>query len=129
MDSWDCQHENKIEEVLNSGPHYAKLICKDCGKWFKFISKPDNEEKERRPHNNNYRKLHKKKDKCLLCSFCGITDKDGNFLFELDHIVPLEKDGGDIFENTRILCNHCHTLRKTVMARAEKLKKGANPEL
>lgn len=35
-----CQSENTREIIMETGPHYAKLVCVDCGRWIKWVPKP-----------------------------------------------------------------------------------------
>jgi hypothetical protein len=37
----DCPHPHKVVVAEKRGPHHAKLICKDCHKFFGWIPKPE----------------------------------------------------------------------------------------
>ena len=37
-----CPHPNKIVVPEKRGTHHAKLICRDCKKFFGWIPKPEN---------------------------------------------------------------------------------------
>ena len=36
-----CKHEDCEVKKMGSGPHWAKLICSDCGKFMKWLSDPE----------------------------------------------------------------------------------------
>jgi hypothetical protein len=38
----DCPHPHKIVVAEKRGPHHAKIICKDCKKFFSWVPKPQN---------------------------------------------------------------------------------------
>ena len=38
----DCPHAHKIVVPEKRGPHYAKLICKHCHKFFGWVPDPEN---------------------------------------------------------------------------------------
>lgn len=50
------------------------------------------------------RRIKQTKGHCQRCNFHDPTGK----VFELDHIIPLEDNGPDTFENTWLLCKDCH---------------------
>jgi len=52
---------------------------------------------------------------CMICKRKGerdiwgwIKDKTTKNLFEIDHIIPVSKDGNNDFSNLRILCRRCN---------------------
>jgi 5-methylcytosine-specific restriction endonuclease McrA len=58
----------------------------------------------------------------LICRWCGIKETETNMGFEIDHILPLEDGGQDVFENTQPLCSACHWLRNAERHRVKYLK-------
>ena len=63
------------------------------------------------------------------CNGCGV-ELDMR-LFEIDHIIPRAKHGGDYYENYQLLCGHCNRtkgdrpmeyLRAKIKRRNEALK-------
>lgn len=43
----DCPHAHKIVVPEKRGPHHAKLICKDCRKFFGWIAKPETVQRQK----------------------------------------------------------------------------------
>lgn len=41
----DCPHPHKIVVPEKRGPHVAKLICRDCKKFFSWVPKPETVER------------------------------------------------------------------------------------
>lgn len=44
----NCQHWTTKTELMTSGPHYAKIICVDCGRFVAWAKNPATIEKEKR---------------------------------------------------------------------------------
>ncbi len=43
----ECPHAHKVVVPEKRGPHVAKLICKDCRKFFGWIPKPENVQRQK----------------------------------------------------------------------------------
>jgi site-specific DNA-methyltransferase (adenine-specific) len=43
------------------------------------------------------------------CNACGVEMRI--FDFEVDHIVPKSKGGGDYYENYQLLCSNCNRIK------------------
>lgn len=66
----NCQHINKEVILCDSGPHYAKLLCRKCKAFFKFLSKKDAD---------RTLEAHSAIDYCPLCGdqeYDSAKDKD-----------------------------------------------------
>ena len=111
-----CDSNLIIKETPNT-IHYAKLICAKCGKWFKWLSHPDNEERRTQTskfgisHIINFHKM--KRSRCFFClrtrSQLGTHET-----LTIDHIEEIDKGGKDIIENLQILCSACHKLKNWI---------------
>jgi hypothetical protein len=101
-----CQHcglEDYPEvEILESGVHYAKASCQACGRFLKFIPKPDSDPtKYRRPSAS--RNLVRKHGDRMRRHF------GDSIPVELGNVFHGE-DGPDDPMNLWILCTGCHHL-------------------
>jgi site-specific DNA-methyltransferase (adenine-specific) len=56
------------------------------------------------PAESDKKRLYKKQNG--KCNACGIDFEIRNF--EIDHIIPKVKGGGDYYENYQLLCGHCN---------------------
>lgn len=115
-----CHSTHVVTKIAETGPHYAGIWCLDCGRHLQWISKPDTGQAKRR--NAKWYKKWREYGP-LICHWCGIKETETDMGFEIDHIVPIEEGGPDIFENTRPLCSACHWLRNTEKHRVKYLKK------
>lgn len=115
-----CHSTNVVTKLAETGPHYAELRCLDCGRHLQWIPRPDTDKAKRRNA-----KWYKKWRECgpLVCHWCGIEETETDMGFEIDHIIPVEEGGPDVFENTRPLCSACHWLRNAERHRVKYLKK------
>jgi len=116
--------EIKIVETPNS-VHYAKAVCKVCGRFIKWIPKPEHENERRRTSKYDIRRVfrhyefHKYGIDKPFCFFCLRTEDElgENETLTLDHIVPISEKrnplnkGGDDLNNLQILCTACHKLK------------------
>ncbi|WP_092486939.1 HNH endonuclease [Desulfoscipio geothermicus] len=59
----------------------------------------------------------------LRCHWCGVYENETKAHFELDHIIPLEDGGEDVFSNTRPLCSACHWSRNAELHRMKYFRK------
>ncbi len=109
-----CGSSNlELIETPNS-IHYAKIMCRDCGLWNKFIKNPNSQ--RIRTKTSKYKidqvlKFYNKKE--AFCFFC-LRKKEELGEFEtitIDHIEELNKGGKDELQNLQILCSACHKLK------------------
>jgi hypothetical protein len=40
MTRHECQYTDYMEVLTPEGPHYSKLVCRECGKFFKWMPRP-----------------------------------------------------------------------------------------
>jgi len=87
--------------------HYGKIKCSQCGKWYRWVGKPENEGK--RTRTSKFDGLTDSVDHCGLCGRkrFEINNKE---TFELHHSIPLEEEGKDKLDNIMWLCTACHRL-------------------
>ena len=114
----ECGSLNYTEEPHEM--HGAKISCADCGTFIKWKGKGNR--KNRRNKNPDHMNRWRKKGP-LVCHWCGITEGETAAHFELDHIMPLENGGQDVFENTRPLCSACHWSRNAELHRMRLLRR------
>jgi len=109
---------NSKEVMLSNTIHKSKLVCKDCGRWIKFVPKDKNLDMRNRTSKYSIEQVLKfhKKDK-EFCFFC-LREKHQLGQYEtmtIDHIEELSKAEDekdlDILENLQILCSACHKLK------------------
>jgi len=112
-----CEKEVEVKiEKTEKGPHYAKIVCNECGNFIKWLPKPENMKIKRiysRNKNLIKRICEEKGYKEPFCFFCGRKKEElppGTFL-TIDHILPLKDGGKDSLENMQILCSMCHSLK------------------
>lgn len=94
--------------------HYAKRICQRCGKWFKWLTDPENTNKRMKTSKfkiENILKYHNYDKE--FCFFCLRERKQLGFneTMTIDHIREINKGGKDEIENLQILCSACHKLK------------------
>ena len=103
------QTETVLVETPES-PHYGKLECAKCGRYIKFVPKPDTDTtKYRRPQ--QHRSLVEKYSNGV-CEFCLCSElelRPGTVL-EAHHVHKYKNGGLDERENIWILCTKCHRL-------------------
>lgn len=108
----NCNNQIIFKETPNL-THYGKLVCVECGRWFKWVSNPD---KKTRSKTSQY----KNKDILAfyglaqeICFFC-LRKKDQLGKCETitrDHIIELQESGEDSPNNIQLLCTSCHKLK------------------
>jgi 5-methylcytosine-specific restriction endonuclease McrA len=98
-----------VYEVMQTGPHYAKLICPQC-RGVQWMPKPDTDPtKYTRPaaHTDLVEKYSRG-----FCELClrekGELRKRDTFMAH--HVWPFKYDGSEGRENIWILCTACHRL-------------------
>lgn len=101
----ECNDNTQSRFVLTpEKTHYGKLVCERCGRYRRWISKPESDAtKYRRPnaHSDLVAKFNRG-----FCEMCMRSDGP----FEAHHVIEYQ-DGGDATkENIWILCVACHRL-------------------
>lgn len=109
------EYEERPHEI-----HGAGIYCTACGAFIKWKGKGNN--KNKRNKNSKHRDKHKK-DGPMVCAWCGIHEDETEMHFEIDHIIPIEDGGPDVFENTRPLCSACHWLRNAELHRVKYIRR------
>lgn len=115
-----CGHVNApgVIEPYASGPHYAKLLCAQCGAFWDNVGKPDSDPtKHRRPKAHLELVAEYSRGYCEMCNRKESSLRKPNHL--VAHHVHEFKDGGtNDRANIWIVCDRCHSLihwvRKTV---------------
>jgi 5-methylcytosine-specific restriction endonuclease McrA len=86
--------------------HYGKAICPYCGRFVKWIAKPENTELRRK---SKFSPEKLGKEYCELClrprEYLG---KAGQL--DIHHIIEIHNGGQDEEDNVWVLCSHCHSL-------------------
>lgn len=94
------------ETVLTTGPHYGKVVCKECGKFYGWLPKPHNETRRRR---NRHTAETLGITSCQMCqrtkSRLGLRG-----VLEPHHVVEIQYGGEDKPDNIWIVCTACHKL-------------------
>lgn len=110
------------------GPHYAKVVCWDCGRFQKYLPKPMNEGKRK--------SRERLKPQINYCEFCLRTkdELDGTATIEEHHVLEvqefpeLERDPSNIW----VLCTRCHlsihNIRRMVRGSAGKKEEALKRE-
>lgn len=114
-DSCDsCSGGKLIFKETPHGIHYGKIECALCGKWYKFVPKPNPEGIRKKVSKLDIQQVCSfYKIKKPFCFFCLREQQQLNFNETLtrDHIQEIEKGGKDEVENLQILCSACHKLK------------------
>lgn len=107
---WKCQACGAVQDhpvaILEAGPHFARMDCGKCGRFVRFLPKPDTD-KAKRPA------AHKRlvgKSGLDYCELCLILEErlPAHESLEAHHIEEYA-DGGDCANgNTLICCTSCH---------------------
>jgi hypothetical protein len=105
-----CKHcdidREPIVVPLETGPHYSKLMCVNCGAHMGFGKKPGNEGKRAK---NKYTPESLEKDFCEVCMRPG-KRLEGRTVLEIHHVKEIGKGGDDVPENIWVVCSSCHRL-------------------
>jgi len=101
---------------VKKGPHYAKMVCANCGAFVKWVPKPCGE-KRRISSRFSVEDIarHRGFEK-PFCFFCGRTQEQLGVreTLTVDHILPVSEGGEDVIENVQILCTACHKLKNWI---------------
>lgn len=97
-------------ELTPKLPHHGKLVCVGCGKWRRWVAKPETDAtKYRRPAVHKDLVHRFSRGFCELCLLRESELRDGVVL-EAHHVVEYHDDGDASRENVWILCTKCHRL-------------------
>lgn len=98
--------ESRNVKIKSNGPH-NEIVCAFCERHVDYLKKEKNEGKRNCKNNSKFMNRHRLNGP-LRCYWCGISEKVFKGGFECDHIIPIEDNGPDTFENTMPLCSACH---------------------
>lgn len=103
MSDHTCTETKQI--ITIDGPHYAKLVCKECERFIQWITNPE------KPKNRS--NTIKKQGISKQCCFCGRKKEELGIrqTLEADHMIPLSEGGEDNVRNIMTLCTACHKLK------------------
>lgn len=103
-----CGATERHVELTPDGPHHAKEVCARCGRWLRWLPKPD-QDRAKRPA--NHRELVRKYGRGF-CQWCLTPERDlpARQTLEGHHIIPYADGGTDDRANVLILCTGCHKL-------------------
>ena len=110
QDCGSCGYLNGKPSLVKtpSQPHYGKLVCPQCGAYWRWAPKPDGEiSKYRRPANHKELVAKFSEGFCEMC----LTKEDNlsnRQKLEAHHVVPFQHGGGAERHNIWIVCTHCH---------------------
>jgi hypothetical protein len=95
---------------LPTGQHWGRIDCGGCGKWIKWLPKPESDPtKYRRPtsHKNLVEKFGRG-----FCEMCLRAQGELGARETLDghHVLEFQNGGEPSRENVWILCTACHRL-------------------
>lgn len=99
-----CEQEVQLEmhEVGNDTRHYAKAVCTECGAYYDWIRKPQNEGKRG--------KASRFTPSLGYCEICGRSQLGRKEVFEIHHKIPVSEGGQDERINILELCTPCHRM-------------------
>lgn len=103
MECRNCGSIDHKEEILDTGKHYAKLVCTVCNRWVAWVPKPKNKDVRRKSSKYTAERLGY--DYCQICRRKRITLMNGQAL-EVHHIDHVWTN--DTKENILVLCTFCH---------------------
>jgi 5-methylcytosine-specific restriction endonuclease McrA len=99
-----CGGELDFHELFDS-IHHGKLICSLCGRFHKWVKKPENNGKRTRTSIYDHMTPN-----VSHCGVCGRKRSELNVreTIELHHSIPLEEGGADEMDNIIWACTACH---------------------
>lgn len=90
--------------------HWGKYVCPECNRWLCWVTKPDNEKRNRR----NSKKLAKPFERAGIdyCQLCLRPREElpPNMVFVAHHVVEVRDGGTDEPSNLWHLCTFCHEM-------------------
>jgi 5-methylcytosine-specific restriction endonuclease McrA len=92
--------------------HYAKIICSNCSRFIKWKKAPQNIER-RNGCPEPERVSERRGFENCFCFFCGRKKEQlgEHETLTVDHILKLEENGKDEYDNMRVFCTACHKLK------------------
>ncbi|MGV8123123.1 MAG: hypothetical protein AB2L14_25450 [Candidatus Xenobiia bacterium LiM19] len=109
--SEDCNDAERSIHFGN-GSAWCVVYCA-CGRWIKYVSKPENLKKRRsaRGFAYYYAWWREKHGGVMKCWLCGQTESDSNESWQHHHIDWVYEDGKDYPpEEIRIIHSSCHAI-------------------
>jgi len=103
-----CGSSNLVQEETPHTQHHAKEVCGACGRFRRWIPKPESVG-TRRPANHRKLLVRYSRGFCELCLRKKLELPPGLDL-EGHHIIEYQHGGSDERENVSILCSRCHRL-------------------
>ena len=94
--------------------HYAKNVCRVCGRWISWEKSPDTNKNSNRKIKLSVKRVCEYHNfKTEHCFFClRVKEQLGlNETLTVDHIEELSKGGADNLSNFQVLCTACHKLK------------------
>jgi HNH endonuclease len=105
-----CSHiGGRMTVVLGeSGPHFARVDCKACGRFIDWVSYPVAAPK--RTRRRSRKRLRDLGDHCEIC-LRHRDDLPSSQELQVHHVEEVVADnGGDEDSNLRVYCSACHAL-------------------
>lgn len=88
--------------------HFARLRCKNCGRFLRWLSWPTTDTEEKRNRRRSRKNLKPEADS--YCEICLRSDSDlvKPDRLEVHHVVEKADNGNDDPDNLRTFCSACH---------------------
>ncbi len=103
-----CGCEKTEVRILSTGPHHWQEQCALCGRWIRFLPKPDSL-KAKRPKAQS-ELVHEYGRE--FCELCGILQRHipNSEALEAHHVIEYQDGGQERRSNIWIVCTRCHRL-------------------
>ena len=97
-------------KVMETGVHYAKLSCDQCGRFIRWMAKPEGDASKYR-RENQHKELAAKFGNGY-CELCLIKESDlpNGESMEGHHVIEYADGGDSSRENVWVVCTACHKL-------------------
>lgn len=109
-----CRHcgdlgPHKVE-LMSTGVHHAKVNCGDCGRFLRWMPKPDSDPtKYRRQSAHRNLVADYSKGFCEMC-LRKKEDLPPRQTLEAQHVIEYQHEGSNERENIWIVCTACHRM-------------------